>query len=126
MGAILQDGLIGQFPLALGECPVTPVPLAVPCLYLPILAPLLGIVLVDVGLEGLVGVLLYGHVGAVGPFQSVYDDHINLNKRGSDIGGDGTDAVNVQRVLGGQSADTHAGCYFHNNSPLFSIFLRIL
>ena len=78
MGAILQNGLIGQLPLALGESAVAPVPLAVPCLYLSILAPLLGIVLVDVGLKGLVGVLLDGHMGAVGPFQSVYDNHIIL------------------------------------------------
>ena len=36
------------------------------------------------------------------------------------------DAVNVQRVLGGQPTNTHACCYFHNNSPLFYFFLRIL
>ena len=43
VGAILQDGFIGQLPLALGEGAVASVPFAVPCLYLPILAPLLGI-----------------------------------------------------------------------------------
>ena len=69
------------------------------------------------------GIFLDGHVGAIGSPQSVDDDHIVLDKRGGHIGGDGTDAVYVQRVLGGQSADTHACCYFHNNSPLFFYLL---
>ena len=114
MGAILQDGLIGKLPLALGEGSVVPVPLAVPRLYLAVFPPLLCIVLVDVRLELLVCVLLDGHVGAVGPPQSVDDDHIILDKLWGDIGGDGTDTINVQRVLGGQSAHTHTCCYFHN------------
>ena len=114
MGAILQDGLIGKLPLALGESAVAPVPIAVARLYLAVFTTLLGIVLVDIGLKGLVGVLLDGHVGAVGPPQSVDDDHIILDKLWGDIGGDGTDTINVQRVLGGQSAHTHTCCYFHN------------
>ena len=101
MGAILQDSLIGKLPLALGEVAVAPVPLAVPCLYLAVFPPLLSVVLVDVRLELLVGIFLYGHVGAVGPFQSVDDDHIVLDKRGGHIGRDGADAVDVQGVLGG-------------------------
>ena len=120
MGAVLQDGLIGQLALALGEGAVAPVPLAVPRLYLAVSPPLLRIVLVDIRLEGLVGVLLYGHVGTVWSFQPVDDNHIVLDKLWGHIRGDGTDAVNVKGVLGGQSAYTHACGYFHNNSPLYS------
>ena len=41
MAAVLQDSLIGQLPLALGEGAVAPVPLAVACLYLAVFAALL-------------------------------------------------------------------------------------
>ena len=118
--AVLPKISIGQLALALGEGAVAPVPLAVPRLYLVVSPPLLRIVLVDIRLEGLVGVLLYGHVGTVWSFQPVDDNHIVLDKLWGHIRGDGTDAVNVKGVLGGQSAYTHACGYFHNNSPLYS------
>ena len=118
--AVLPKISIGQLALALGEGAVAPVPLAVPRLYLVVSPPLLRIVLIDIRLEGLVGVLLYGHVGTVWSFQPVDDNHIVLDKLWGHIRGDGTDAVNVKGVLGGQSAYTHACGYFHNNSPLYS------
>ena len=95
MGAILQNGLVGQFPLALRKYAVASVPLTVADLDLSILAPLLQIVLVNIGLEMPVCVFLYGHVLAVLPSQTVNYHHIIPNQFGGHIFGNGSDSIDI-------------------------------
>ena len=95
MGAILQNGLVGQFPLALRKYAVASVPLTVADLDLSILAALIGVVLVNVGLEVPVCVFFYGQVLPVLASELVYQNHIIFNKGGGHIFGDGTNTVNV-------------------------------
>ena len=95
MGAILQNSLIGQFTLALRKYAVAPVPLAVADLNLSVLAPLLGVVLVNIRLKVLVCVFFYCQVLPVLASQAVYQNHIIFNQFRGHIFGDYPDIVNV-------------------------------
>ena len=100
VGAVLQNGLIGKLSLTLRKCAVAPVPLAVADLDLSILAPLLHIVLVNVGLKVLVCVFFYSQVLPVLASQAVYQNHVIFNQFRGHIFGNSSDSINVQGMFG--------------------------
>ena len=101
--ALSPDALhdhIGKLSLTLRKCAVAPVPLAVADLDLSILAPLLHIVLVNVGLKVLVCVFFYSQVLPVLASQAVYQNHVIFNQFRGHIFGNSSDSINVQGMFG--------------------------